>query len=81
MIRVAVFPEKTDVFLSEALCTVMLFLAGDVSDSVSYLRSANAESTITGLPAKCPKLGEGLMNPVRRSRFEASREFSGGEGF
>jgi len=35
MIRVAVFPEKTDVFLSEALCTVMLFLAGDVSDCVS----------------------------------------------
>jgi hypothetical protein len=28
MIRVAVFPEKTDVFLSEALCTVMFFLVG-----------------------------------------------------
>src|SRR5262245_1493634 len=51
MIRVAVFPEKTDVFLLEALCTMMLFLAGDVSDCVSYLRNANAESTITGLPA------------------------------
>jgi hypothetical protein len=35
MIRVAVFSEKTDVFLLEALCTVMLFLAGDVSDCVS----------------------------------------------
>jgi hypothetical protein len=79
MFRVAVFPEKTDGFLLEALCTVMLFLAGDVSDSVSYLRSANAESTITGLSAKCPELGKGFMNPVRRSRFEPSREFSGGE--
>ena len=26
------FPEKTEVFLLEALCTVMFFLAGDVMD-------------------------------------------------
>ena len=79
MIRVAVFPEKTDVFLLEASCTVMLFLAGDVSDRVSYLRNANAESTITGLPAKFPELGKGFMDPVRGSCFEPSRGFSGGE--
>jgi hypothetical protein len=42
MIRVTVFPEETDVFLSKALCPVMFFLAGDVSNCVSYLRNANA---------------------------------------
>ena len=79
MIRVAVFPEQTDIFLSEALCTVMFFLVGNVSNCVSQLRNANAESTITGLPAKFPELGKGFMDPVRGSCFEPSREFSGGE--
>ena len=45
------------------------------------MRNADAESTITGLPAKFPELGKGFMNPVRGSRFESSREFSGGRGF
>jgi hypothetical protein len=54
MIRVAVFPEQTDIFLSEALCTVMFFLVGNVSNCVSQLRNANAESTITRPASQMP---------------------------